>query len=833
MRKILEWSDSAGNRYTDENTVFRAAASGIESITILSSVKTIYGYSDSDYSFIQCSSTIKTVDFESNSELLEIQPYAFYYCTKLSNINLSKCNKLQTIGECAFCACSQLSSIYFPSTVQSLGQYAFAGCPFQSIQFPKSLKSFNHYAFQSCNNLETITFEENSVITSFDYPIFDNCQSLKVIHVPSSLQSYNGIITWNVGSVEEIIIDNENNQNDCFSVIDGVLFNKDKTMLIYYPSNYQKTFTFPEECTFIGQYSFACAQFDTIVLPERITSIGFAAFRSSILTHITLSDSITSFNGWVFSDCINLNSCNILFPISSLPDYTFYRCNFTSFHVPDGVETIRELCFCGNKNLKYVTLPSSLTDIKGGAFSECHDNIQLVFRNESNLYIDHQYLILGDQNTSITNYVSSEDDDEIIIPSTVTTIKSYSFSGKTNLKIIRFQQPKITTIESYAFYGCSNLEIIEFMPELEIIEKYAFTICTNLKNFSVSNTIQEIGFQAFYQCSQLTDFIMVEQTESPLVLGEECLSMCASLRNIVFNKGLQNISKSCFESIIAEKLVIPSTVSYIGENAFKGSSLTSITIENSSEMLVMGPSCFRECRSLNSFTFSDTVLEISRFAFEGTALTEVTLPTSVQILGEGCFKSCKNLVSFTIPAESQLEKCDYGIFEGASKLREIISDENNNFIVENGGLFDKNRTELVVFPPASPIQFFYFPSTVKTIRQKAVFECKNLLGVIIPDKSVETIEANAFQGSSKLERLNIPLSVKNVNLNAFLNCNKLRCGVFVSSTNQTFINNLYEFGKLPRTALSLCSQVYTCGNQHSTHFSYSLMFVCIILPSIF
>ena len=79
-------SDLAGNRYSDDFTLFKEAASGISSITIVAKTEVISSVSQTDYPFKNCIESLHFVDFESDSHLKEIQRYSFYTSFKIINI---------------------------------------------------------------------------------------------------------------------------------------------------------------------------------------------------------------------------------------------------------------------------------------------------------------------------------------------------------------------------------------------------------------------------------------------------------------------------------------------------------------------------------------------------------------------------------------------------------------------------------------------------------------------------------------------------------------------------------------------------------------------------
>ena len=89
-------SDSTGNIYSDDWTIFQKAHNGITAITLDSQTKYIYGSSSSDYAFINYSSTHQNVYFENCINLLEINQYAYYSCYKYVEYYPFLCNKKES-----------------------------------------------------------------------------------------------------------------------------------------------------------------------------------------------------------------------------------------------------------------------------------------------------------------------------------------------------------------------------------------------------------------------------------------------------------------------------------------------------------------------------------------------------------------------------------------------------------------------------------------------------------------------------------------------------------------------------------------------------------------
>lgn len=114
-----------------------------------------------------------------------IDKAAFFDCYRLSKITIK--GKLKTIGNFAFCGCERLAEISIPDTVTSIGENAFSGCAFKEINLPKGLKTLGDEAFLRCKGLTSIIIPDG--LTSLDYCVFEECDNIKSIYIPSSIKS--------------------------------------------------------------------------------------------------------------------------------------------------------------------------------------------------------------------------------------------------------------------------------------------------------------------------------------------------------------------------------------------------------------------------------------------------------------------------------------------------------------------------------------------------------------------------------------------------------------------------------------------------------------------
>ncbi len=221
---------------------------------------------------------------------------AFNHCTNLKNLVIG--NKVSIIEEMAFCACYSLMDISLPDSVTYIGDTAFGYCEsFTSIDIPDNVETIGNEAFIGCFNITRITLGK-SVSSIGDY-VFENCQSLKIIEVDKG---------------------NEFFSND----VNGVLFNKDKTVLIQYPIGKESTsYDIPDTVVQIRDWAFYTAyNLENIRIPKNVISVGVCAFSECLnLTSATISESVNSIGEAAFSVMPFLEKITIRSMDANLSDF--------------------------------------------------------------------------------------------------------------------------------------------------------------------------------------------------------------------------------------------------------------------------------------------------------------------------------------------------------------------------------------------------------------------------------------------------------------------------------------------------------------------------------
>jgi uncharacterized protein YjdB len=222
-------------------------------------------------------------------------------------------------------------TVVIQNGVRSIGEYAFYNCDnMTSITIPNSVESIGSCAFRTCNSLSSITIPNS--VKSIARAAFQGCNSLTSIIIPSSVTSI-GDDAFICANLISIYVDNTNPN---YLSEDGVLYNKNKTVLLKYPPKKPGT-------------SFS--------IPNTVTNIDYAFRDNTNLTSMVISNSITNIGSMTFSHCTSLTSITIPNSVTSIGYMAFYYCtSLTSIIIPNSVTNIDYEAFGHCVNLKNVVV---------------------------------------------------------------------------------------------------------------------------------------------------------------------------------------------------------------------------------------------------------------------------------------------------------------------------------------------------------------------------------------------------------------------------------------------------------------------------------------------
>lgn len=250
--------------------------------------------------------------------------------------------------------------------------------------------------------------------------------------------------------------------------------------------------------------------------------------------------------------------------------------------------------------------------------------------------------------------------------------------------------------------------------------------------------------------------------------------------------------ESTAKNITIPSIIYGNTVIEIGEAAFQEIDyIESVTIPAS--VTTINNSAFNLCSGLSSVTFGGSgLITIGNYAFAGTAISGISLPNTVQYITDHAFEYCENLTSITIPNSvkkiftgafynctaltnvtigSKVENIANDAFGSCSALTSIsVNSSNEYYSSQNGVLYNKDKTTLMLYPQGKTNTGFELPNTVVTINPYAFRGNTSLTQLIISptSSSLTTIGDYAFADCSNLKSImDIPATLTSVGTGAF------------------------------------------------------------------
>ena len=439
-----------------------------------------------------------------------------------------------------------------------------------------------------------------------------------------------------------------------------------------------------------------------------LSSIGFmiGSDKKDLIKTVSIKE-IRTIQNDAFADCKNLTSV------------TFY---------PNDNKPVWEIsgdAFRNCVSLKSITIPAYVHKIENTVFSGC-TNLESIVVEEGNSTYDSRdncnAIIETATNTLKIGFSSTK------IPNTVTTIGGGAFEG-TTLKSIVIPEG-VTLIENEAFKDCKSLETVSLPNSLERIYPFAFRN-SNISSISIPAGVKYISEDVFDGCNNLST-ITVSNGNTKYDSRDNCNALIETATNTILRG--------------SSSTVIPNTVTSIGSNAFRGTTLKSIVIPEG--VTLIGNRAFGECKSLETVSLPNSLERIGYLAFYDSNISSIYIPAGVKDISEDVFDGCNNLSTITVS-------------NGNTKYD---SRDNCNALIE---------------------------TATNTILQGSS-------STVIPN-SVTAIGAKAFQGS-KIAKIVIPESVKKIGLFAFQGCKSLTT-IVCKSKSVIDVSRLIPFSPLPNATL--------------------------------
>lgn len=458
---------------------------------------------------------------------------AFYNCKGLSKAEYASMESLCSIKFVDICSNplyyahhlyvngEEVKDVVIPDTFTSVGDYVFNGCTYlTSLTIPETITSIGRYSFRNCLGLTSLVLPQS--LTDIGYSAFFYCSGLQSVDIPASVKTIGEYAFMGCRGLKEAHF--ASIEKMCLIKYGGFSSNPLYYAHHCYINGEELTqVTIPNSVSNIGDFAFFhCEYLKSVYMPSSVTTIGIRAFSNCIrLQSLVISDSVTTIDKHAFSECVTLQSVTLPDFVSYLGDHAFYDC----------------------EGLKTVTVPSTLLSIGEEAFDECDSlrSFWISFRTQADVpsYVERDNIFdvfyIGHLR-EVKHYfkISGKEQFLVAIPDSVTHIGDHAFYNFKDLWSVTIPQ-SVVRIGEDAFYGCENLSEVDFASIEHLCSisfgnaysnplHYAHNLFVNgddVTDIVIPNKVTSLNDYAFNGCSYLTS-ISVEWQE-PLQLSVDGL----------------------------------------------------------------------------------------------------------------------------------------------------------------------------------------------------------------------------------------------------------------------------------------------------------------------
>ena len=466
------------------------------------------------------------------------------------------------------------------------------------------------------------------------------------------------------------------------TITDGVLVDVEDN------STSSDVLTIPDDVKAIGEQAFEDVCVKEVILPAGLESIADEAFKNSTLRKIDLTN-VKAMGDRVF-EFSELREVTYSKHMTYVPEMCFKGSKLAAFEIPKQVTALKTGCF-ENTNLKTIDLSGIIT-LNNGIFFNC-----LSLR-------------------------------EIILPEAITEIPDNFCHRCQCLEKIDLSHVKV--IGTNAFSGCSNLNAGSLSAK---INQYAFE-GTAIRHLEIKD-ISKVYEGAYRCCDKLESVTISGNGIIPAGLFAEC----SRLKNVTINEGITIIGESAFRETILKKLVLPSTVITVNDNAFAYCRHLEKAVLNES-LNSIGCQAFMTTTSLSEINIPDSVRYIGSecFAFSGIKSARLPENDAFMVILRKTFLGCKNLEAIEIP--DNVKSINDDAFNECTSLRHINLD----------------KVQMIGSSAFAETALEYITLSARNIDSGAFAQCENLKKADLSGIGTKKLDSRLFSECKSLSEISLP-----------------------------------------------------------------------------
>lgn len=472
---------------------------------------------------------------------------------------------------------------------------------------------------------EGITALSEDCLSSFDH--------ISVIHLPSTLETVTSR-SFGYLPIEEVVVHPD---NQLLCSVNGVLYSKDLSTIIYYPKNRSaEGFTTPDSVITIKTGAFAGVKIRYFTATQNVTTLEKGCFTNASVENVDLSacHRLYTIPSLCFTLCRNLKTVLLPHNLKAIKKLAFDVSTITELELPDSIEKLGRNALSRN-SLQKIKLPKNLEILGDRVFAGCKDLVSLDLSMTKSI---HKKAI--SECSNLREFLCDEENEVF------STIDGILYDKRSNTllecpKANEFDNGKLVIPDGVkaidlAFDNCSNLTEVYIPDTVETIKRGAFFKCSNIKRIHIGKNCSSIDL--FDYCNKV-ESVEIDK-DNPYFI---------SLDGVVFSKDMKRLIYFPRNKSIAS-YTVPVGVEDIDEEAFK------------------------ECNNIREIILPHTVKIISCSAFEACKSLEcINIPDYIESIGECAFAFCENLQEIEIPKNTMI--FDYA-FMGCMGLNKISKGHN-------------------------------------------------------------------------------------------------------------------------------------------------------------